>query len=372
MTNRELTYDRITNLINNILREPRPPSISEERINGAQEVLRVLNESKIFWIDEMTLDSLINHPCSVEDFERFEFRLPFPVMFFDLSTPIDYRFLEDRVKDTGFKIGGLLVNDTRGGYMNDRTRERGISVRGYRADSGVPAVKTTFLEERPFYIIEYPLKNVEGGLSCDLNYYVLYPHERRLAKVNLGPEDTYHLSQEEIENRIEFARDFHIQDDDCLDAFKIVNLAVNTINYVNAQNIVIREQRRTTRRRVRTRRTRRRNVEVELRPYYWIEVKKSYIDRERREGEPEWSVNCRFWVRGHNRSFRDENARERYHIWIEPYVKGPEDAPWKNNRYEILWKRFRPLFEHPELRRGPWAMQEIQRELNDIRRDEGR
>jgi hypothetical protein len=51
-------------------------------------------------------------------------------------------------------------------------------------------------------------------------------------------------------------------------------------------------------------------------------------------------------VRGHSRTYREEDGSERYTIWIEPFVKGPQDAPWKNNRYEMLYKRFRHLLEN--------------------------
>ena len=37
------------------------------------------------------------------------------------------------------------------------------------------------------------------------------------------------------------------------------------------------------------------------------------------------------------RSFPDYHTSEGLITnWIEPYVRGPEDAPWKENRYKVL------------------------------------
>lgn len=163
-------------------------------------------------------------------------------------------------------------------------------------------------------------------------------------------------------------------DDDCLNAIKLANLGINAIQYINAQNVIYRQRNRTehktvvqniyegkNRRKLKKRKNR--NIEIDLKPYYWIEVKKDtkYIDR--RQGDYESTLNCRFWVRGHNRYYCDVDGNEKYHRWIEPYVKGPEGAPFKENRYEVLYKRFKPLLENPQLRQGPWSMSDLNKEL---------
>lgn len=381
MVRRELTYDVVSGVFNNILRAAGNPSISEDIIRGTRTVQRILNEAKIFWIDEMTLDSLVNQPCFFEGFDNFEFKFPFPAMFFDFGSHMEYRYLENRDKETGLMIGGALVNDTqRIGPWDKVTNERGISVRGYETERGFPIVRTTFIEGKSFFISEYIADRdaMRAGRATGVgyNYYLLNPDKKSFVKVDLKPNEIHGpVSLDDVEDRIGPELDFQIRDDDCLDAFKIANLIVNTIDYVNAQNVVVREQRRTREEKIRVGRGRDRHLErirVELKPYYWVEIKKSYVHRERREGDPAWTVNCKFWVRGHYRRYDSIEGREKYHIWLEPFVKGPEDAPWKNNRYEMLWKRFRPLLEHPELRRGPWAMREIQRELENLREDEGR
>jgi hypothetical protein len=82
----------------------------------------------------------------------------------------------------------------------------------------------------------------------------------------------------------------------------------------------------------------------QLRPYYFVEVKKIYVDDEPKEGIG-WTLNYRVWVRGHNRHYQDGAC-----IWIDPYVKGPLNAPWKHNRYLMLYDRFRHLLANPRYR----------------------
>ncbi len=48
---------------------------------------------------------------------------------------------------------------------------------------------------------------------------------------------------------------------------------------------------------------------------------------------PDWS--CRWMVRGHYRNQWYEGERKHRLIWVAPYVKGPEDKPFKTTVYEV-------------------------------------
>ena len=57
--------------------------------------------------------------------------------------------------------------------------------------------------------------------------------------------------------------------------------------------------------------------------------RREYIDEENsnKSNPVEWS--CRWFVRGHwrNQYYKSENVHKP--IWIDPYIKGPEDKPLK-------------------------------------------
>lgn len=51
--------------------------------------------------------------------------------------------------------------------------------------------------------------------------------------------------------------------------------------------------------------------------------------RERSEGLKEIDFNCRWWVRGHERNQYIPSTGGHEKIWIDPYLKGPDDKPIK-------------------------------------------
>jgi len=44
----------------------------------------------------------------------------------------------------------------------------------------------------------------------------------------------------------------------------------------------------------------------------------------------------RLFSMGHNRTYRHDSGDVRYTTWVSPCVKGPEDAPWRNQRHMIF------------------------------------
>ena len=117
---------------------------------------------------------------------------------------------------------------------------------------------------------------------------------------------------------------------------KMFRLCINIIEYINAHNATVRTIERDTRNLDSINRKRRKRGKKELRPlkpYNWIDIKES---RNYQGGNQtgQWSIDYRQWVRGHF---------QRYHTtagiirpWVDPYVKGPPDAPWKESRYRVL------------------------------------
>ena len=121
------------------------------------------------------------------------------------------------------------------------------------------------------------------------------------------------------------------------DSYKeLNNLTINIINYINAQNVTIESRTR----KIKTGNGGRGKQEREIihepeKPYHVVKVdsKKIYLDEEKeKEGELQWRV----YVRGHARRYRDEKDKIKYIIWINPHVRGPENASWRHHRYAIL------------------------------------
>ena len=142
-------------------------------------------------------------------------------------------------------------------------------------------------------------------------------------------------------NRIDY---FSLQDEDSLNLLKTGNFLLNALDYMNAQNVVVRRKDRNPPKMDKINRKRLKKGKKplpDLKPYYFVEVKKHYVEEDEAD-KGTWNLNYRVWVRGHNRHYKDGKC-----IWINPYVKGPPEAPWKENRYLALYKRFRHLLKNP-------------------------
>ncbi|MBI2043977.1 hypothetical protein HYT24_01280 [Candidatus Pacearchaeota archaeon] len=115
---------------------------------------------------------------------------------------------------------------------------------------------------------------------------------------------------------------------------KINNLAINTINYINAQNVTLVPRTRKIKTITRSRKGREIVHNAEM-PYHivGIESRTQVVDQER---EDNGSLRWRVYVRGHNRRIRDEKGSIKYVTWVHPHVKGPENAPWRDHRYAVL------------------------------------
>src|SRR3989344_1282544 len=135
---RELTYDRFTEWLKDQKRDrercnkPFPSSI-EEVVQGRIKLLNFLEkESKVFWIDELTLESLLNEPFQLTNLQDSELRLPFSAMFFDLENGLDYHFLGEEIDPV--KIGGLLFSEAPNDCIIHRKNIGGIVIRSFRLD----------------------------------------------------------------------------------------------------------------------------------------------------------------------------------------------------------------------------------------------
>jgi hypothetical protein len=161
---------------------------------------------------------------------------------------------------------------------------------------------------------------------CFYNYRAGEGLERVVIK-----RDTHETEAKRVEETVE-SREFP----------KLIDLSVNLISYINAQNVEFVKQTRVEDQsefdRVNRKRTAKGKKPIRSpKSYYWINIKKTHVNYDDKGGEGE-ELKWRVWVRGHMWHYRDGPW-----MWVEPHVKGPKDAPWKHNRYAALYQNFRHL-----------------------------
>jgi hypothetical protein len=365
----DMFYDRLVKRveksnkeISNLLSKEVTDSIKKNLIKGdkattglviniakREAFLKVLKNAKVFLIDEMVSDSLYNVRHSNINYES-SIRLPFPQIFFEFKKPFNFK-LDD---GSEMEVNGAL-------QCYDYNNPQGILAQG--SDKKIPGMLDSL--EKNIFLAEFFNKNFSLGDLGNENYSVALRFcVSQLPKFSIDLNKTaYEVDPDKnkiigtdvkrLINHIELKREDltdKVNRSFLEDARKKIDLALNLINYINAQNVVVTRKDRETRNleelsRINARRQRDgKQIIKPLKPYYIIEVKKSYVHEDKQEGgDPEWTLEYRVWVRGHFRHYQDGNR-----IWIEPYVKGPENAPWKENRYSMLYKNFK----HRLARRG--------------------
>jgi len=279
--------------------------------------------SKVFIIGPATTDSLLyweprdgenesESPCY--DFIR-DGRLPFPAMFFEFFDPVRFSLPFDR---GGREVLGMNLVDTQqvpARIKDDQTGLRYVLSLFYQRDKGVepglvvamnPDKQEVFIgsSEKTRFRIDMRERTVEFDESYDgmRNHY---PRKRVLGS-----------------------------DDEAKPFVTIANLATNLVNYINAHNVYVRAAGQ--------RRVHPSDEGVSpppsrfqpKRPFYVVEIRDEVVDREE-QAERAYTLSCQFWVRGHNRRYRNPAGTIRYTTWIKWHKKGPEGAPWKEHRWAV-------------------------------------
>src|SRR3989338_6731374 len=72
--------------------------------------------------------------------------------------------------------------------------------------------------------------------------------------------------------------------------------------------------------------------------YSFVEVRDESYDEPKNHHKGQ-ILTYQLAVRGHNRKLRDENMQIKKIIWIAPYTKGPEGAPFYDTRHEVTAKK---------------------------------
>lgn len=298
---------------------------SEREVTRSKITDIVIDKTKVFLFDEMITDSLMNVRYD-KDVYRNPRNLPFPYLFFEFEEPIPFRLV-----DYLGLTQGIFFCKLEDSQLTKFEKKNGLMCNVFDHYS-----KSTFgggiiIEDIGLIIFDEPRKGET----------IRHVFSMRNNRYGIG----YYEDVNDAENKFDW-RDYEsISDDRMLDLPKLGNFLLNTVDYINAQNVVIRKRDRSQPGLERINRKRERKGKDRLpflQPYYFVELKKKYIDEER-EDKDTWTLNYRVWVRGHFRHYQDGTC-----IWIDPYVKGPPDSPWKETRYLALYKRFKHLLRNPK------------------------
>ena len=279
--------------------------------------VRGLRDSKVFLLNGAVVDDLYNIPHDSTNYQA-SMHMPFPIIFFELMDPMPIQTDLDKTRPLrGMLFGksvamtydpqGWAYDDQFSAYLFYGDRQRFMS--------------SDFVE---FRISRLP----EIRFQSDDKIYTYSPNEgvfddnsaKRQFLSEVGPL----LTISEHQNPKIPGETFR----------GLLDLSVNLIDYVNAHNIVLRQEFRETRNIDAINRKRlakgKRPLDP-LKPYYWIEVKQSQTGT---NNDSESKMDYREWVRGHFHRYHTTKGLVKN--WVNPYVRGPEGAQWKENRYKVL------------------------------------
>jgi hypothetical protein len=281
----------------------------------------------------MTLENLVNVNYRLLENDPDLTRLPFPHMFFEFENGLRYKRVDSGREDS-FWINGLFFTQLDRLQVNpgllrlipeDRWEMRGFSVLSFGNNNDGIA-------DGPFhraYFFDQAKEIFVGELLPTGNEF--HNYQIRLDRV---------YSSEEIQSMTELdPRLFtsQIEEGDFLDHRKMPNLVINILDLIKAENVDMILQQASGR--GVGARARARNPATPLRQYYTIEIKSRTVYSRPEEPGTGTPLTYRVWVMGHSQKYHTSQGIIRRYVNF--YIKGPRNAPWKNNRYLMLYKNFR-------------------------------
>ncbi len=291
-------------LVKNISAKNRRDSFShyDNRViyAGLEEIL---DDSHIFFINGAVVESLAGITPARTNYEGIE-HLPFPRLFLEFSSPREHA----RTETSKGVVRGLSV-----GKMRDAFPYGGEGI----ADK---------YENRSPGFDFYAVNIFYDNYGFDISLF----SSRDFGEYRSGTAPI---------NGFQFV-DRSVVTPDPNSTLDLITLVANVVNYINAHNVtIVRTERGNdtlTREELKRDRRRKRSGTFKPRkPVNWVDVRCStrYESDEENLGVS-GQMDYREWVRGHFQTYHS-NDGPRTH-WKDPYVRGPNNAPWKDNRYRVL------------------------------------
>lgn len=293
-----------------------------------KKLIDILQNSKLFLLNGAVVDDLYHVPHEVTNYEA-TMHLPFPTIFFELMDTLEIPIQVGNVKS----LRGMLY-----GHAKDVDFSKLYSdIQDLPSDYFmIHLFYSNFELEKgsssPDSIIFRTSALPQFGFLTDYYFYKYDP----VSGVSLATDDGLKNSFTQNSKAIDLYEKRKPEDPRRLkENFEhLLDLCVNVVDYINAHNITIRktDRQKNIDRINRKRLKKGKKLLKPLKPYYWVDIKRHVVDNWK--GESIGKMDYREWVRGHF---------QRYHIkketlkhWIQPYIRGPELAPWKENRYRVL------------------------------------
>jgi len=289
--------------------------------------------------------------------------LPFPFIFVEFENPLEIKAVDGKDK----LLGGILyckLNDYYDFENNAVFEKLGAKI-PYDAEKNkhkfrmVNFLASDSMSGKNFCLEEITFDSTKEALfsfNCDQNYRYEKGNLKVLNKESYfkNYKEAYRVVSEKKENKIlnffnkfNFFKKEELKQENKENAAvkeaidKRLDLIVNIVNYMNAQNNYITKESRKIQgldKINKKRASKGKELLSALKPYHIVRVKKNYTHSEKSKEGKDWDLNWRVWVRGHFRHYQDGKC-----VWIEPYKKGPENAPWKENRYQVLYEKYQKL-----------------------------
>ncbi len=340
--------------------------------NGISKELERCRLAHPFLIGPATLDALTEvRPEKWQYMENGQ--LPFNDLFFDFQEPwsIELPFEAGRAEVVGLNLHKL---DDKTQKMHDRLNESFgvlssptyVAVAHYRSnrfthDSRLPFRRMNLSFERKVdSSSQDPYLDISGEIGLEegkpgVRFRALPDRDLLFYREQASLQAYREFGKSEVVTKESFPNMVPLSQLQESSFFpKIPGLLVNIVNYINAHNVQVVSRSR----RPRVIRTNGRFIEEpsSRRPFYLITVKSGVVEEER-AGSRSYQLNVREAVRGHDRHFRNSDGSIRSVTWIAPFVRGPENAPWRETRYEV---------DHKELGEKILRERQMYRDLNAL------
>ncbi len=282
----ELNYDRIIR------------SLRKLHDLKAKPLLEILEESRVFKINTAVAESLYAITPRETDFVGVQY-LPFNLIFFD----IPHELIIHRGCGLERKLKGLTLGKTVDMFPD------------YMRDKGeYSAHELEIIEQGDNFGVQVWYED-----GFDVTLFNL----KDIDELKTGKYPVYNPENKDINDK----------------AFvQLCAFCCNLVNYINAHNVTINRRERTDKsaeelERINQKRIRKGKKQLNtLKPYYWIDVRES-ITHEDESGIGK-RMDYRELVRGHFQRYYSSQGTVRN--WIQPYVRGPEDASWRETRHRVL------------------------------------
>lgn len=304
-------------------------------ITGMEIFRKNFRKARPILIGPATLDCLLDKP--VDDYSYVENgRLPFNPLFFETPNGPEFTI---PVADEKAQLGGIYMMREKADSYTMSAIMRGRNGVLYGTDLFLNHPNTTLLKgtvsnlSRPISQLDsfntfkdqfqFLIDLENSNISIAIKPYTVSLMNQAISKFNSGenPEGLvpYDINQDlrDIPNEL-----FGV----------IPNLCVNLTNYINAHNVHVRDASRTieTFEHIGSGKTKKRKV---TRPFSIVEIRDAEYNNEERLAREGHKLTMREYVRGHNRKLRSQDGSIHSTTWIRPYIRGPEEAPFRDQRH---------------------------------------